>query len=785
MSDDTNVPPPTSVDAAVEDHTTSDGPSGDDGTTGGQFSRVLSSPFRWLFYASVASSLGDWIGLAAIVVLTKTLTAGDAGSGRATLFALSGVMIARILPTMLLGPVAGVFADRWDRRRLLIVTDIGRALVFLAVPFSQDVFALFLATIVIEVMATLFIPVKDAIVPNLVPRGQLVQANQLSLLATYGTLPLGGFAFTAVVVASGAAVGDATGWSFIQQRPESVAIWLNSLTFLASAYFVSRIPGIGGRGPSLARDEDRPGAVQEFVDGFRFLAAHPLVRSLVFGVMATAMAAGTVIAIGVPFAEVLNAGDDAFGIMQGVVGTGLVGGILVVTWLERHFDRRSLFAPGVVVAGVGLVGTALMPRLDLAMVPAAIMGLGGGIAFLSGYTMLQTSVPDEMRGRAFGVFNTGVRFALFVSLVVAPLVVAFIGPESRVSGVTPYTIGGVRITLILAGLVAVAGGVWSRWSIGRALRQVGSDVRPSRATKGLFIVFEGGDGAGKSTQMELLCAALRGAGVDPVVTREPGGTSIGERIRDVVLDPSTPELADRTEALLYAAARSQHVAEVIAPALAANQVVVSDRYVDSSVVYQGVARGLGSEAVRRLNRWSTNQISPDLVVLLDVPPDEGLRRAGHAPDRLEGAGLDFHTTVNEAFRRLAVMTPERYLTVDATRPVDEVHDVIRAAVWERLRLAETPDLPEDGPGDVDDDSTHEDDDGDDDAAPSGGGARGSDAGTDSNGMRPPSGRGGRSDGTSGGDRAGGDRGDDGEAGAGRRGSSGTRPRTSSSSSQTP
>ena len=683
------------------------GPATDGGSP---FTQVLKSPFRWLFYAAITSSLGDWIGLAAIIVLTKTLTAGDGGASRATLFSLSGVMIARVLPTMLLGPVAGVFADRWDRRRLLISADVGRALVFLAVPFAQDVWALFLATIIIEVMATLFIPVKDAIVPTLVPKGQLVHANQLNLLATYGTLPLGGFAFAAVVVASGAAVGDATGWQFVQERPESIAIWLNAFTFLLSAYFVSRIPGISGRGHRLSTGSDeRPGAWEEFVEGFRFLAAHPLIRSLVFGIMTACMAAGTVIAIGVAFAQVLNAGDDGFGIMQGVVGTGLVLGILATGWLERRIPRERLFAPGVLLAGIALVVTALMPRLDLAMVAALIMGFGGGVAFLTGYTLLQESVTDDMRGRTFGAFNTAVRFSIFVSLVVAPLIVGVIGTEPQTGGITQYAIGGVRITLILAGVLAILGGGYSGLAVRRVTDDGGIDRVAPREMKGLFVVFEGGDGSGKTTQIRLLRDALVAGGIEPVVTREPGGTVIGERIRELVLDPDAVDMSDRTEAMLYAAARAQHVDEVIAPALADNKIVIGDRYVDSSVVYQGVARGLGADQVRRLNRWGTDNIGPDLVVLLDVPADEGLRRAGHEPDRLEGAGLDFHETVNEAFRRLAVLTPERYLTVDATQPKQEVHRIILAAVRDRLRLPSLPDLPEpDGESDAESDASDSD-----------------------------------------------------------------------------
>jgi dTMP kinase len=154
-----------------------------------QWRAVLRSPFRNLLYATFTTSLGDWIGVLAILALTKSIL----GPTRAAAFALSGVMIARVLPTLALGPVAGVFVDRWDRRRLLIATDIGRGVVMALVPFAQDVWALFLATLIIETMSTLFIPAKDAVIPNLVRRDQLVQANQMNLAAGYGTLPLGRF----------------------------------------------------------------------------------------------------------------------------------------------------------------------------------------------------------------------------------------------------------------------------------------------------------------------------------------------------------------------------------------------------------------------------------------------------------------------------------------------------------------------------------------------------------------------------------------------------------------
>lgn len=687
-------------------------PSAGDG--GNQFGAVLRSPFKWLLYAALTSALGDWVGLVAILALTQAV----AGPSRVTLFALSGVMIARVLPTMLLGPVAGVFADRWDRRRLMIATDIGRGVVFLAIPFAQDVWAIFLATLVVEIMATLFIPVKDAVVPLLVPKGHLVQANQLSLMATYGTLPLGGFAFAAVV----ALAGSLEGWDFLHERPEALALWLNGFTFFLAAWFVSRVPGIGGRPARLsARKEERPGAWEELVEGLRFVTGHPLVRGLVFGVMAAFLAAGVVLAIGVEFARVVNAGSDGFGILQGLVGSGLLLGIIATNWLEPRLGKERVFAPGIGVAGLALVATALMPRLDLAAGPAILMGFGGGVAFLTGYTMLQEYSTDEIRGRTFGAFNTAVRAALFVSLVVAPFVVGVIGPERSVDGTVPYTVGGVRLTLIVAGLLAVAGAVYSGRAVHRALVSAGVDpTAVAKETHGLFVVFEGGDGAGKTTQMELLRDALQRRGIEPVLTREPGGTAVGERIRNVVLDPELPEMGHRAEAMLYAAARAQHVEEVIEPALDADKVVICDRYVDSSIVYQGVGRGLGSDDVRRLNRWGTDNVEPDLVVLLDLPADEGLRRAGKNPDRLEGAGLDFHRRVNEAFRRLALMVPDRYLVVDATRGIDEIHARVRDAVFQNLGLS--PHRPPDTAIDEPAASAPSDDTGPDDGSPTDDGA---------------------------------------------------------------
>ncbi len=202
----------------------------------------------------------------------------------------------------------------------------------------------------------------------------------------------------------------------------------------------------------------------------------------------------------------------------------------------------------------------------------------------------------------------------------------------------------------------------------------------SGGSPGLFVAFEGGEGAGKSTQARLLVDWLRGHDCPVVLTREPGDSPIGPAVRALLLDPATAGLSARAEALLYAADRAEHVASVVRPALLRGAVVVSDRYADSSTAYQGAGRGLGVDAVARLSEWATAGLMPDLTVLLDVDPSVGLRRPTGPADRLEREPAEFHRRVRDAFRELAAADPGRYLVLDATRPPERT----AAAVRERL-----------------------------------------------------------------------------------------------------
>lgn len=201
----------------------------------------------------------------------------------------------------------------------------------------------------------------------------------------------------------------------------------------------------------------------------------------------------------------------------------------------------------------------------------------------------------------------------------------------------------------------------------------------------VLIAFEGGEGSGKSTQIDALANVLRASGQPVLVSREPGATEVGRRIRDLVLHTDTA-IAPRAEALLFAADRAHHVHTVVEPALAGGEVVLLDRYIDSSIAYQGAGRDLAEADIRRLSEWATGELWPDLTVLLDVPVAVGLERAGNrsSADRLERESLQFHERVRQGYLRLAAAEPQRYLVLDATRQPADLSDTIAAAVQSRL-----------------------------------------------------------------------------------------------------
>jgi dTMP kinase len=204
-------------------------------------------------------------------------------------------------------------------------------------------------------------------------------------------------------------------------------------------------------------------------------------------------------------------------------------------------------------------------------------------------------------------------------------------------------------------------------------------------TRGLFIAIEGGEGAGKSTQTGLLAEYLKSRGYEVVVTREPGGTPTAEKIRNLLLDPQVTDMPDQTEALLFAAARADHAANLIRPALERGAVVICDRYIDSSVAYQGVARGLGSDYVRSLSEWATSGLIPDFTIYLQIPLEESAERMD-GTDRMEIQSRDFHRVVHQAFSDIAGLSSHPHIRIDGTQPKEEIAQQIRAALEQVLTI---------------------------------------------------------------------------------------------------
>ena len=204
--------------------------------------------------------------------------------------------------------------------------------------------------------------------------------------------------------------------------------------------------------------------------------------------------------------------------------------------------------------------------------------------------------------------------------------------------------------------------------------------------KGIFITMEGPDGSGKTTQIDLLKKYLEHKGYDIVIAREPGGTTIGEAIREIILNPDYKEMGHMTELLLYASARAQLVNQVIKPALAEGKAVICDRFVESSAVYQGIGRGLGVDTVYEVNNFALGDVKPKLTIFMDLDAEDGIKRKKKQAelDRMEQEDLSFHKRVVEGYRQLAKLYPERIVPINATLPIDEIHSMIVQEVEQRF-----------------------------------------------------------------------------------------------------
>src|SRR5215831_13318867 len=644
-------------------------------------------PFRRLWVATSLSSLGDWLSLVALSTLASDL----AGQGvAAQSAAVGGVWLTSLLPALLLGPLAGAVADRLDRRLNMIVGDVLRAALYLSLVlnltwgFANKLTWMYAVQFLASCASLFWTPAKDASVPNLVPPDKLEQANQFSLLGTFGPAPIAGLFFGLLALVSRSLGSISPYLSTDQVSQINLALYFNAATFIVSAITIYMLHEIPKR--QVSDHISAPSVAKTIWEGWKFIGRTKVVRGIVIGMIGAFSAGGVVVGLGPSYIKnTLNGGSAGWGITFAAVFGGLAAGMFLGLRIMRGFSRRRLFGLSIVGAGVPLVLIGLIPSLVVVVLLVVLLGAFAGIAYVTGYTIVGSEVDDDTRGRTFAFLQSGIRVILFAVIAIAPflaggftaLVAGAVGSNTLRIGNVSYNAVGYNFVLILAAVVAVWLGVVSyrqmddrrgvplRDDLASAVR--GTPFRPVPghpngkapviAHRGLLIAFEGGEGAGKTTQV---------------------------RLRALLLDTAHTGMSPRAETLMYAADRAEHVDTLIRPALERGAVVVTDRFVDSSLAYQGRGRNLPIAEIAGLNQWATGGLRPDLTILLDLPPLAGLVRRAPSADRLEAEPTEFHQRVRQGFLAQARAEPHRYMVLDATRPPEELSREIQDRVRDML-----------------------------------------------------------------------------------------------------
>ena len=414
--------------------------------------RVFRVPgFLPLFGAQFASSLGDWTGLFAILQIAQRV------SNSAT--AVGFVMVARMLPGLVFAPLGGALIDRWNRKTVMIACDVGRAGLLALLPFWENIWGLVILSFVIEMLTLLWGPAKDASVPNVVTDPEhLASANSLGLVAAFGTFPLGALMFAALT-ASAHWLGGFSALGGLGSNRESLAVWVDGGSFLLSALLISRL-----RLPETERaTRPKVAGAQTWRDvkaGLGFIRANPLVRGVMIGLAGGLIGGGAIVPLGPDVArKILHGGTSGFGLLMAALGMGAAVGVVTLLWLQRRLPRQAVFTAAVVATGVAIIAVASMSSMLPAFGLVAALGAGAGCAYVTGFTMLQESVSDDMRGRTFATLYTIVRVCLLLSLTIAPFIAGALNAISQHAIHGRARIGGFHISLPGARLALWLGGV--------------------------------------------------------------------------------------------------------------------------------------------------------------------------------------------------------------------------------------------------------------------------------------------------------------------------------------
>ncbi|GHH85368.1 hypothetical protein GCM10018793_53040 [Streptomyces sulfonofaciens] len=674
-----------------------------------------------LWSAHLVGGVADALALLALVVLVlqAAIAEGSFGGGyRGVAFAIAAVFAARIVATLLfgavlLGPLTALTAPDGplDRRWTLLCADGLRAVLLIIAPLwidwtPGDAPALLLVTAFVTGVAERFWTVSresaaPALLPPPPPEGAAVRPlpdhmdalRRLSLRTSFVALPLAAAVLVAATLVSNLL---ATGIDWFGEHQAALASYVAAGLFAASLSILTflELPSTRTPRPRSPLEGLRRPRTPDGVDRGR-TGAVPL---LVFACAAVAGAIAAAVAVAVLHAKDLGGGPVTFGLLVLALTGGTTLGIRTAPAVLPSLSRRRLLAFATALTGVALLAAGLVPDVATVLGIATVAGLTAGIAANTGHTLLGQETEEARRTRTTAHLHAVARVFVGVGALLAPVLAGAIGRHRVESGKFVFAHGGAAFVLMLVGalLLPVAAlllakvddrsGVSLRHDLRDAVR--GADPVEAPAATGFFIALEGGDGAGKSTQAKSLAEWIRAKGHEVVLTHEPGATPMGKRLRSILLDVQSAGISHRAEALLYAADRAEHVDTVVRPALERGAVVISDRYIDSSVAYQGAGRDLSPTEIARISRWATDGLVPHLTVLLDVSPDTARERFTEAPDRLESEPAEFHARVRSGFLTLAAADPARYLVVDAGQEPEAVSMVIRHRLDAVLPLSE-------------------------------------------------------------------------------------------------
>ena len=445
--------------------------------------RIFGSPeFFRLWIAQAVSSLGDWLGFLAILVLANRVGTSAPGAS------VGLVMAARIVPGFFLSAGAGVLIDRMDRKQVMVVTMVVRALVVASLPFVNSVLGLVFASLVLELATLFFSPALAALVPNVVPAEKLTTANSLGMAAAYGTFPLGAGLF-ALLAKVAEWLGSIDALDALKTDQYAVAFYANVICYVVSAVLIYRlrvqqthIPSTDGKGGDGSEDQsiDLGQVFTEIKEGWHYAFINPVVRSVNVGLACGLIGGGMLVPLGQTFSEdVLGAGPSGFGVFVFALGVGVAVGVIAVSVLQKRLRKVRTFVGSVWCAGIALVVGTSMSTLELAAAFVAVMGVCAGSVYVLGFTLLHENVEDELRGRIFAALYTLVRLCVLLSMAIGPILAdVFDGLskslfDRKIDVGIEIAVPGVRITLWLAGIIMLAAGFLAALSL-RGLRSARS-----------------------------------------------------------------------------------------------------------------------------------------------------------------------------------------------------------------------------------------------------------------------------------------------------------------------